>query len=109
LEIKSNDSDEGTYIIHLAGTGTSPVGPAFASEPVILPATASEPAKFSAAVTGAPGAVIKLEASTDLGVTDEWEVIGQITLDGSGEGQFSEVEDPSSVGESANFFRLAIN
>jgi len=90
-------------------TVTAPVSPSFVSPPVIIPATATEPAKFSAAVTGPPGATVKLEASIDLGLTDEWDVIGQITLDGAGEGAFTEVEDAGSTGEPTNFYRLRID
>jgi hypothetical protein len=106
LVIVSNDIDEGTYVINLTGTGTSPVPPAFSSPPVIVPATAGSPALFSASVTGPPGAVIQLEASTDLGLADPWQVIGQVTLDGAGEGDFTAVEDAGSTGAPANFYRL---
>jgi hypothetical protein len=107
LDIKNHDSDEGTYIINLTGIGTSPLPVTITtSTPTIIPASATEQAKFSAAVTGPPGAVVILEASTDLGVADAWEEIHRITLDANGNGAFSEIEDQKSLGAAANFYRL---
>lgn len=76
---------------------------------VIVQAVAGSAARFSAAVTGPPGATVFLEASSDLGVNDPWQVIGQIVLDGSGLGTFTNVEDPGSIGAAKNFFRLRID
>jgi len=114
LLIESNDSNEGTYIINLTGTGISPgplVPPAFASPPVIIPATVTQGAGLSATVAGAPGSVVTLEASGDLGLTIPWQVIGQITLDESGQGAFDAAthRDNRSQGPPAAkgwFFRL---
>jgi len=119
LIIDSNDPGTGSFVIRLEGTAVAAVPgggpgpgeefPAFVGLPVITPATATVPAIFSAAVTGPAGAVVKLEVSTDLGLTDVWDVIGQITLDPSGGGAFTDISDPDSIGKPANFYRLRMD
>ena len=111
LEIAGNDPDENPYRIPLLAVveGGEITPPAYASTPVITRATATTAASFSASLTGTAGAVVKLEASTDLGLTDPWQVIGQITLDGLGNGTFTNIIDPASVGETSDFFRLRNN
>jgi len=108
LRIANNDPHPGkeSFDLSLAGTGIEPPPLEFVGEPVIAPATATAPAVFSAAVTGPPGAVVKLEASNDLGQSDAWRVIGQIILNGAGEGAFTAIADPGSIGKPNNFYRL---
>jgi hypothetical protein len=82
---------------------------ALASIPVITPAGVTTGAAFSADVTGPPGSTVFLEASTDLGKSDPWQVIGQVILNGSGSGSFNAVPDPDTAGNPpapADFFRL---
>jgi hypothetical protein len=57
---------------------------------------------------GAPGALIGIEAATDLGLTDPWEEIGTVPLDSTGTATISELSAPGSVGAAANFFRLKV-
>jgi hypothetical protein len=111
--VKSDDPDEASYTIELSGTATSPVviPPSFGSAPAITPATTTQGAGLSATVSGTPGALVKLEASGDLGNAIPWQVIGQITLDGSGQGSFDAAthRDDRSMGPPAAkswFFRL---
>ncbi len=117
LNIGSDDPDFPDFAVQLGGFGhlvvpggggppTDPTPPAFAAPPSITPATATTPALFSATITGPAGAVIMLQASTDLGLTDNWAEIGQITLNGTGVGNFTNIADPGSIGTPANFFRL---
>ena len=94
----------------LAGAGVPEL--ALASVPVITPAGVSSGATFTADVTGPPGSSVLLEASTDLGQSDPWQVIGQILLNASGSGRFNAVPDPSTAGSPpapADFFRLKTN
>jgi hypothetical protein len=114
LEITSSDPDENPYRVPLlamvAGAGVPEL--ALASVPVITPAGVNTGAAFSADVTGPPGSSVFLEASTDLGRSDPWQVIGQIQLNASGSGRFNAVPDPSTAGSPpapANFFRLKTN
>lgn len=110
LEWFSTDPDESTYRVPLLAVveggevGSPPL--AFASLPAMIPADGSSGAIISASVTGPPNAVIFLEASTDLGSTDSWEVIGQVTLDSNGTGTFTNIQDTDSIDATANFFRL---
>lgn len=111
LHLASNDPDPAAAVfdISLTGVGISDIPPAFDSPPVIMFAGVETPATFTASVTGPPGAVVKLEASTDLGVTDEWRELALLALDGSGSGAFNGVEDPESIGSPHSFFRLKID
>ncbi len=114
LEIVSSDPDENPYLVPLRAVVAGAASPelALASIPVITPAGASTGATFSANVTGPPGSTVRLEASTDLGKSDPWQVIGQVILNGSGSGSFNAVPDPDTAGNPpapANFFRLRKN
>jgi hypothetical protein len=111
LEISSSDPDENPYRVPLRAVVAGAASPelALASIPVITPAGASTGAAFSADVTGPPGSTVFLEASTDLGKSDPWQVIGQVILNGSGSGSFNAVPDPDTAGNPpapADFFRL---
>jgi hypothetical protein len=110
LHLGSNDPDvaESVFDILLTGTGVAVVAPAFVAAPVIAPPSGGGGAKFSANVTGTPGATIYLEASIDIGLTDPWAVIAQVMLDDTGHGAFVNVVDPGTVGTIAptDFFRL---
>jgi hypothetical protein len=111
LEISSSDPDENPYRIPLLAVVAGAASPelALASIPVITPAGVTTGAAFSADVTGPPGSTVFLEASTDLGKSDPWQVIGQVILNGSGSGSFNAVPDPDTAGNPpapADFFRL---
>ena len=108
LEITSSDPDENPYRIPLlavvAGSAATP--PTYASAPVIVPATATTGAMFSATITGTPNASVSLEASTDLGQLDPWETLHTLQLDTNGAATFNHIADPGSTGASRNFWRL---
>ncbi|RYD19431.1 MAG: hypothetical protein EOP88_19010, partial [Verrucomicrobiaceae bacterium] len=95
----------------LTGSTAAPPVPKL-SNLVITPAGAAGSGTFasiSATVSGgqADGSVL-LEASTDLGVLDPWEVIQTIPLNASGAATLSNVTDPDSSGAKRNFFRLRV-
>jgi hypothetical protein len=104
---------DGNDVILTAGTSLAPAAPlAFSGAPVIQPANGVDGARITTAVSGPPGALVRLESSADLGLTSPWLTIGQITLDGSGNGNFTNVADPRSVATTPaprNFFRLVID
>ena len=104
---------DGNDVILTAGTPLAPAAPlAFSGAPVIQPANGVDGARITTAVSGPPGALVRLESSADLGLTSPWLTIGQITLDGSGNGNFTNVADPRSVATTPaprNFFRLVID
>ncbi|RYD42801.1 MAG: hypothetical protein EOP85_10810, partial [Verrucomicrobiaceae bacterium] len=95
----------------LSGSTAAPVVPKL-SNLVITPAGAAGSGTFagiSATISGgqANGSVL-LEASTDLGVLDPWEVIRTIPLDASGAATITNATDPNSSGARRNFFRLRV-
>ena len=95
----------------MSGSTAPPVVPKL-SDLVITPAGVTGSgilAEISASISGgqANGSVL-LEASTDLGVLDSWEVIQTIPLDASGAATISNVTDPDSSGAARNFFRLRV-
>jgi hypothetical protein len=104
---------DGNDVILTAGTSLAPAAPlAFGGAPVIQPANGVDGARITTAVSGPPGALVRLESSADLGLTSPWLTISQITLDGSGNGNFTNVADPRSVATTPapkNFFRLVID
>jgi len=104
---------DGNDVILTAGTSLAPAAPlAFSGAPVIQPANGVDGARITTAVSGPPGALVRLESSADLGLTSPWLTIGQITLDGSGNGNFTNVADPRTVATTPapkNFFRLVID
>ncbi len=104
---------DGNDVILTAGTPLAPAAPlAFSGAPVIQPANGVDGARITTAVTGPPGALVRLESSADLGLISPWLTIGQITLDGSGNGNFTNVADPRTAATTAapkNFFRLVID
>lgn len=104
---------DGNDVILTAGTRLAPAAPlAFSGAPVIQPANGVHGARITTAVSGPPGALVRLESSADLGFTSPWLTIGQITLDGSGNGNFTAVADPRSappLPALKNFFRLVID
>jgi fibronectin-binding autotransporter adhesin len=104
---------DGNDVILTAGTPLAPAAPlAFSGAPVIQPANGVDGARITTAVSGPPGALVRLESSADLGLTSPWLTISQITLDGSGNGNFTNVADPRSVATTPapkNFFRLVID
>ncbi len=110
VQVPSNDPDVSIAVfdIALAGTGIEPEPLAYAQAiPVIVPPAAGNPGTFSALVQGKPNAVVYLEASMDLGKSDSWTVIAQITLDNEGHGQFAGVVDGTLPPEAkGDFFRL---
>ncbi len=114
LQIASNDPDQELFVLELVGEGLAqgsggePLVPVL-EDVVMLPATAELPVRLSATVSGgAAGAVIGVEASTDLGFADPWVEIGTVTLDSNGSATISNLSDPGSVGASRGFFRLAV-
>lgn len=104
---------DGNDITITALTGSAPAATVpKLSNLVITPAGASGPGVFSgisATISGgqANGSVL-LEASTDLGVLDPWEVIRTIPLNASGAATLNNVTDPNSGGAKRNFFRLRV-
>lgn len=104
---------DGNDVILTAGTPLAPAAPlAFSGAPVIQPANGVHGARITTAVSGPPGALVRLESSADLGLTSPWLTISQITLDGSGNGNFTAVADPRSAPPLTalkNFFRLVID
>lgn len=80
--------------------------PSFTAAPAITPATGITGAQISATISGSPGALVKLDGSNDLGITDPWESLQEITLDGTGAGSFTAVTDIGSVGQPKWFCRL---
>jgi len=114
LQIFSDDPVNGSFTLELTGEGLEQGSGWGKSIPllgdvVIAPATSELPARLSAMVLGgAPGALIGIEASTDLGLTGPWEEIGTVTLDSNGTATISELSAPGSVGAAANFFRLKV-
>ncbi|MEZ5304147.1 MAG: hypothetical protein R3F11_26415 [Verrucomicrobiales bacterium] len=70
----------------------------------VEPATATEPARFSATVSGPAGAEVAIEASTDLG--NNWRELGRLTFDGAGQGSFAGLAHPESIGSRQAFLRL---
>ena len=104
---------DGNDVILTAGTSLAPAAPlAFSGAPVIQPADGVDGARITTAVSGPPGALVRLESSADLGLTIPWLAISQITLDGSGNGNFTNVADPRTVAPPPapkNFFRLVID
>ena len=104
---------DGNDVILTAGTPLAPAAPlAFSGAPVIQPANGVDGARITTAVSGPPGALVRLESSADLGFTSPWLTIGRITLDGSGNGNFTAVADPRSappLPALKNFFRLVID
>jgi|GEM_PF-5241299 len=104
---------DGNDVILTAGTPLAPAAPlAFRGAPVIQPANGVDGARITTAVSGPPGALVRLESSADLGRTSPWLTISQITLDGSGNGNFTNVADSRTVGTTPapkNFFRLVID
>ncbi|RYD39970.1 MAG: hypothetical protein EOP85_15045, partial [Verrucomicrobiaceae bacterium] len=95
----------------ITGSTAAPVAPKL-SNLVITPAGAAGSGTFagiSATVSGGPanGSVL-LEASTDLGELDPWDVIQTIPLDASGAATLNNVTDPNSSGAKRNFFRLRV-
>lgn len=114
LQIFSDDPDQGTFALELMGEGLEQGGVGKPLIPVLgnvvlIPATAELPARMSATLSGgAAGAMIGIEASTDLGFADPWVEIGAVTLDSNGSATISNLPDPGSVGVGRNFFRLAV-
>ena len=104
---------DGNDVILTAGTSLAPAAPlAFSGAPVIQPANGVDGARITTAVSGPPGALVRLESSADLGLTSPWLTISQITLDGSGNGNFTNVADPRTATTTPapkNFFRLVID
>lgn len=114
LQIVFDDPGQETFALNLIGEGLEqgnnwgPPMPVLGNV-VIVPATLGLPARLSATVSGGvAGAVIGVQASTDLGFADPWLEIGSITLDSNGSAAISDLSDPGSVGASHDFFRLAI-
>lgn len=120
LNIASNDPDLAVFEINLSGTGVLVVpggGPTpdpdplgFASPPSITPATATEPARFSATVTGPPNAAAVLEASRKLGELPDhpWVVIHSFDLNANGEALLNDIPHPGSEGFDTVFFRVRL-
>lgn len=91
----------------LTGTVTVPP-PVVLSNVTVTPAGPTTKARISATVSGGtPGASATMQASSDLGLTDPWEDLATLLLDGSGSAHFTLVEDPNSIGLARDFFRVS--
>jgi len=74
----------------------------------LVPAGPATNASLSGTVRGGPNGSVKLQASTDLGLSDTWRDIGTIGLDETGNATFGPVQDPNSSGLSRDFFRVRL-
>ncbi|MEI6675598.1 MAG: HYR domain-containing protein [Verrucomicrobiota bacterium] len=74
----------------------------------IVTAGPSRTASVSGTLRGGPNGSVKLQASSDLGLTDPWEDIGTVVLDASGNATFGPIQDPHSIGLSKDFFRVRL-
>lgn len=69
----------------------------------------SRNASISGTVRGGPNGTVTLQASSDLGLSDPWEDIGEtIGLDATGNATFGPVSDPNSSGFTGDFFRVRL-
>jgi hypothetical protein len=104
---------DGNDVILTAGTRLASTTPlAFSGTPIILPANGVDGVRISTSVSGPQGARVRLESSADLGLTIPWLTIGEITLNDSGNGTFTNVADPrtaASLPVPKYFFRLAVD
>jgi hypothetical protein len=106
LHLASNDPDvpESVFDIALTGTGFDMKFSAM----TIVPAGPGSPASISGSITGGPpNSTVRVQASTDFGLTDPWVSIFSLPLDATGAGLLSGVTDPGSTGAARDFFRIA--
>ena len=106
FHLASNDPDvaEAVFDIELNGAGFDMK----LSSVTIVPATATSPAAISGSIIGGPPySTIRLQASTDFGLTDPWVSILSLPLDATGAGTINGVTDPGSTGAARDFFRVA--
>ncbi len=106
LHLPSNDPDvpESIFDINLTGTGFDMK----LSAVTLVPASPSSPASISGSITGGPpNSTVRVEASTDFGLTAPWVSIFSVPLDATGSGSINGATDPGSTGAARDFFRLA--
>jgi fibronectin-binding autotransporter adhesin len=73
----------------------------------ITPAGPGSFASISATITGGvPNTSLFLEASSDLGLLDAWEILQTVPLDAAGSATIINATDPNSSSLPRNFFRL---
>jgi len=76
---------------------------------IIEPGDVNSGAKLSGFLTGGtPNSSARIEASSDLGISDPWQTVGTVTLDFNGEAPVTGLEDPGSAGAAKSFFRIAV-
>ena len=63
---------------------------------------------MSGTVRGKPFGSVVLQASADFRQPSAWADLATIGLDASGNGVFTAIEDPRSVGAEADYFRLRL-
>jgi len=113
-ELRITSNVPGPFILTLIGGDLPPpVPPVSLTNIVLTPAGPGAPAGIAGNVSGgtANGSVF-LEASSDLGQLDPWEVIATIPLNAGGNATFGNpnpITDPASAGSSRNFYRLRVN
>jgi len=109
VSIISTDPDENPYHFPITATisGGNPSPPALSTF-TLNPATAISGPVFSGSVSGPPDALVILEGSTDLGITDVWTEITRVTLNASGQQTITNATPPGKTGAPRYFIRLRL-